>query len=64
MINSYEFDNGCELAIATDDTVRQKVEQLGKQQKQKYTQQIHSRIRFRKNFATLEKKANLQTRLI
>ena len=35
MINSYEFDNGCELAIVTDDTLRQKVEQLGKQQKQK-----------------------------
>ena len=62
MINSYEFDNGCELAIVTADTVRQK--ELGKQQKQKQTQQIDSRIRFRKNFATLEKKANLQTRLI
>ena len=33
MINSYEFDNGCELAIVTADTVRQK--ELGKQQKQK-----------------------------
>ena len=64
-IRVHEFDKGCGFAIVTNDTAKEKKKNnQAKQQKQKETRQVDSRTRFRKNFANLEKKTNLQTRLI
>ena len=41
-----------------------KLEQLRKATKAKETQQVDSRTRFRQKFSNLEKKTNLQTKLI
>ena len=63
-IRLHEFDKGCGFAIVTNDTAKEKIEeQLDKATKAKIDPT--SRLsRFRKNFANLEKKTNLQATLI
>ena len=64
-IRVHEFDKGCGFAIVTNDTAKEKIEEeLGKATKGKVDPKVDSRTRFRKNFANLENKTNLQTRLI
>ena len=61
----HELDEGCGFAIVTNDTAKEKIEeQLAKATKGKVDPKVDSRTRFRKNFANLENKTNLQTRLI
>ena len=63
-IRALEFDKGCGFEIVTNDTTKEKIEeQLDKATKPAIDPT--SRLsRFRKNFASLAKKTNLQTRLI
>ena len=57
----HEFEKCCRFAVVINDTTTAKIEeQLGEATKEK----IDSRTRFRKTLANLEKKANLETRLI
>ena len=61
----HEFDKGSGFAILTNDTAKEKIEeQLGKTTKAKIDPISRLTNKIQKNFANLEKKTNLQTRLI
>ena len=64
-IRVHEFDKGCGFAIVTNDTAKEKVEdELGKETKAKIDLSNRLTNKIQKIFANLEKKTNLQTRLI
>ena len=64
-IIAHEFDKGCGFAIVTNDTAKEKIEeQLDKTTKAKIDPRSRLTNKIQKNFASLEKKTNLQTRVI
>ena len=64
-IRMHEFKKGSGFAIVTNDTAKEKIEeQLDKTTKAKIDPRSRLTNKIQKNFASLEKKTNLQTRVI